>query len=357
MTKMKTIRFLVIAMFVLLLCICLNSALTNIHTNVGKLVFNCFYAEKEDTIDGVYLGSSATYRFWNPARAYGKEGISVFCFATPSQPIVLYRSLIEEVEKTQDPKVYIMELRDAMRSADRMREINIRRVTDNMKQSLTRIQAIHAGLAFAEKGDNEVSLNKAAYYLPLTRYYYGERTLEDISMKELLLEKPQSPAKGFFLGAGSYKERPQEKPAYSAKLQPLKPESREAMEELLSYCDTLDAEVLFVLSPYAEQDAHVMGMMKELARMVQASGYPMLNFNTKKLAKRIGINWNTDYYDKRHMNLSGAQKYTDYFSKYLKKHYNLADHRSDAAYESWNEAYAYYLEFVREKGSASGKNR
>ncbi len=349
MTKKKMVRLAAIVAFLPLFCVGLDSVLANAHTNVGKLAFNGFYAEEENTLDGVYLGSSAAYRFWNPTRAYETEGISVFCLATPSQPIVLYPSLIEEVEKTQSPQVYVLELRDALRSADRMRGINIRRVTDNMKQSATRMQAIDAGLAFAEQGDNEVNLNKAAYYVPLTRYFYGKSTLGDASIKELLLEKPQSPTKGFFLGAGSHKSRSQEEPVYSKDLQPLEPESRDAMEELLAYCATLDAEVLFVLSPYAEQDAQVMGMMNALVQLVEESGYPILNFNTKKLAEELGIDWSRDYYNQRHMNLLGAQKYTDYLADYLVAHYDLEDHRSDAAYASWDEAYGYYLEFAKEK--------
>lgn len=69
---------------------------------------------------------------------------------------------------------------------------------------------------------------------------------------------------------------------------------------------------------------------------------------------QIGIDWSTDTYDEGdHLNLEGAKKMTGYVARYLIKEHELADHRNDPAYESWNELYlAYEKEAVRMKGTA-----
>lgn len=55
------------------------------------------------------------------------------------------------------------------------------------------------------------------------------------------------------------------------------------------------------------------------------------------------VNYDTDCRDiNSHLNLSGAYKVTDYMGDYLMENYELADHREDPAYSSWNDNYESY---------------
>ena len=38
-----------------------------------------------------------------------------------------------------------------------------------------------------------------------------------------------------------------------------------------------------------------------------------------------------------HLNLSGAERVTEYLGRFLSDHFRLADHRADAAYDGWEK--------------------
>ncbi len=52
-----------------------------------------------------------------------------------------------------------------------------------------------------------------------------------------------------------------------------------------------------------------------------------------------------DWYDKSgHLNAAGGKKVTEYLGQYIMKHYDIEDHRGNAAYEFWNDDYLKYVE-------------
>ena len=62
----------------------------------------------------------------------------------------------------------------------------------------------------------------------------------------------------------------------------------------------------------------------------------------------MGLDPATDFYNKKHVNVRGAEKYTKFFADYLTKKYELVDHREDSVYEPWWELYKEsYLLYTR----------
>ena len=75
-------------------------------SDANRQTFKAFYAEENNTIDVMYLGTSASNRYFINPKAYHDEGISSFTIATMGMPLFFVPDLIEEVEKTQDPNLY-----------------------------------------------------------------------------------------------------------------------------------------------------------------------------------------------------------------------------------------------------------
>ncbi|MCQ4635260.1 hypothetical protein NE619_00755 [Anaerovorax odorimutans] len=345
MTKRDGVRSIIFLLICLIAFVGLNKSFSLSQSDENRRVLNTFYAEKENSLDGIYLGSSAANRFWNAPLAYNETGIAVFDLATSGQPMVLYKYLIEEAEKTQDPKVYIMELREVTESLDKIEEVGIRRATDSMHFNLNRIKAINAAVDYAEGWDNGVDTEKLNYYFPIIKYH-GRWQGGDLTTKDLLQLNRMQETKGFFVSkARSLKQEPQKPPVYTTQTEPLYKEAEELLNDLMDYCDTLDAEVLFVFSPYSEQVAEEVGRINQTVKLVQERGYEVINFNTKEMNEELGIDWSKDCYDPRHLNMLGSEKYTKYLAEYLAEHYDLPDHRGDKDYESWDEAYDFYAEF------------
>jgi hypothetical protein len=59
---------------------------------------------------------------------------------------------------------------------------------------------------------------------------------------------------------------------------------------------------------------------------------------------KIGIEYDKDTFDGGlHLNLSGAEKFTEYFGEILSNEFNLPDHRSDEEYSRiWQEKVDFY---------------
>jgi len=62
--------------------------------------------------------------------------------------------------------------------------------------------------------------------------------------------------------------------------------------------------------------------------------------------QEAGISFETDFCDRRHLNVHGGIKFTEYVSKYLIEHYGFEDKRGVDGYESWDLAAKTYDEKI-----------
>jgi len=317
-------------------------------------LFDGFYSEQEDTIDGVYLGTSAANRYWIPSDAFEKYGMTVYNLGTASQPLVLTKYLMKEVQKTQDPKLYIVELRSALEEPDGFSETFIRRVTDNMKLSFNRMDAINAALKYASKGNNTVTQDRSSYYLSFLKYH--ARWDGDIDLFDLTAIETRTRYKGYWTSTGkTLRTEPQTEVARTSAAGSMNEYTEDVLKDLLDYCDSLDADVMFVVSPYYPDSLTEQYVLNDAAKIVKSRGYPVLELNTSEKMKEIGLSGATDFYNSRHVNWYGATKFTAYMTEYIHKHYDLADHRKQKKYESWNQAAGRLkarIEKIKEKNDA-----
>ena len=102
-----------------------------------------FYAEDRDSLDVVGFGSSALYRYLNSPLLWKQQGITSYGIATAAQPVYVIPSLIDEVEKTQSPQLYIIETRRFTDTDNEViKENRLRQIADNMKVSWNRFKMV-----------------------------------------------------------------------------------------------------------------------------------------------------------------------------------------------------------------------
>lgn len=359
--KMKGRRkaFMRILLFMAVLCLLLMYLVQVFglaNSDLNKKIFKAFYAEKENTVDAVYMGTSATNRYFISLMAYDREGIAVFVLATMGMPLFFVPDLIEEVEKTQNPKLYIIELRWVLNNSESMTDAHIRRVTDSMKYSHTRKEAIARAMEFTKDTDGElgdITHDPVDYRLSFLKYH-NRLAAGDLGIGDILLFNSKNKTKGYVASKKTTEVVSQKKAVYSNDRQRLCEEAELVLEEVLDYCDKLeDKEVLFVLSPYSVTKSES-EKFNSAVDMVSARGYDVVNFNTEEMAEKLDLNWKQDFYNRKHVNYRGAEKYTKYLAKYIKDNYSLSDRRGDAQYESWAKAYDYYLNYISEHKDEKG---
>lgn len=96
------------------------------------------------------------------------------------------------------------------------------------------------------------------------------------------------------------------------------------LTELLEFCKVQDVEVMFVLSPIAIITKESEAKYNTIGDIVSAYGYNFIN--TNDYYEEIGLDFSKDFYNTRHVNLFGAEKYTAFLEKYIKENYDLPDH-------------------------------
>lgn len=102
-----------------------------------------FYAEEEDSLDVVVMGSSSAYRYFNSMTLWEEYGIASYNFTTPGQSCFIYEYLIDEALKTQDPEVIVIEVRRFTKCKDKAQgEGRWPLIVNNMKYSWNRMKLI-----------------------------------------------------------------------------------------------------------------------------------------------------------------------------------------------------------------------
>ena len=323
----------IIAALVLVFDSCLGFA----DASRSNTVFDEFYAQEENSVDCIYFGSSVTQRAYVVPVAYKEHGVRAYSIACGTQPFVLTKYLMEEAQKTQDPKLFIVELKGVCKSPDDLWDAAYRRVIDNMKYSLTRVDAIKAMERFAAnaKEDTGVDETGLSYYFPIIKYHTRWNPSKQPNYFNNIYY-----FNGYSLDGGlSFKIRERHTLEYDEHTDPIDPVMEESLNELLDYCDTLEnAKVLFVIAPYESSELG-MGKLNYAKNIVEGRGYECLNFLPIEKREELGLKDNTSYYNKEHLNYYGSLKYTEYLTSYIMENYGITDRRGQDGSGSWEEAY------------------
>lgn len=294
-----------------------------------------FYAEKENTIDMIMVGSSPVYPYYSAPKLYGELGIASYPLSTNNQRPKAIKYLLKEAQKTQDPSLFLIELRMFTMPDEEWEDTMVftRGVTDNMKYSLNRVQAINALVSDKKE--------RYTYYFDIFKYHSNWKTMVMPSQLACWRYEKAHPLKGLEIKPGV---GPAEWTDYAAVTQKKEPAAEQiaVLEDLLRYIDETGKDALFLISPYVmEEDARL--QFNDLIDRIEEAGYPVLDLN--RHIDEIGLDFSTDFYDYgSHVNALGEAKCTAFLGSYLEEHYDLPDRRGQAGYESWDAAYRLYQE-------------
>lgn len=148
--------------------------------------------------------------------------------------------MMQEVEKTQDPKLFIVEIRWTFKSAKSMGDAGLRRVSDSMKFSKNKIDMINAAVGFSAHADNSVSQNKVEYYFSFLKYH-DRWSAGNLESDDILLRNLESECKGFLLTKDSFEIEKESEAEYTDDVKALDTYTEDVLYDLLDYCDSQEA--------------------------------------------------------------------------------------------------------------------
>ncbi len=289
-----------------------------------------YYEEPKETIDITFVGPSSVYVDFNPTLAFNLYGYTTGLLSDGSQPIASTKYLIKDAQKYQNSKLYIVDLAISMHNLLGFTPEDMRRTLDSMNFSFNRIDAINHVLRYTHMRKS----NYLNYYFSFFQYHgaWKNITKQNFSERTNLY-------KGYLFSGKKVYPREDFKWNKEVRLWVPKP-NEEIIIDLVQYLKQENINVLFVISPtgYSRDD---MGGLNVVKDMLKENGFEVINFYE---LEDFDIDFATDFFDERHLNVDGATKYTLYLSKYLKEHYDLPDHRNDPTYSSWNGEYNRFKE-------------
>lgn len=294
----------------------------------GEETYKIFYNLPKDSVDVVLIGPSGIkYSYLAPV-AYETSGISSYPLANSGAPFSSTKHVIIEAEKTQNPKVYVIDLRKVCDESES--PILIHGVADSFKWSKNRFDAVTTML---KKFEGE-KINKLEYYFPFSQNHqrWNELSKYDFAINENLIMGCILQDNADEIPALSQDER-------QVSEQPFGEYPLQVLNDFLDFCDTLDAQVLFVQTPHA--DAEKLGKFRYAENIIAARGYEVLDANLH--LTEMNYDFKHDNIDPKHSSVHGAVKYTTWLSEKLKLKYNLPSHKNDEKYKFWGSEYDRFL--------------
>ena len=352
MTKKQSIRAFLFVLFTLLLIWWLDHTFRAYPSEQNIRIsrrFQEMYTDKENTWDGIIVGSSNGDRAWAAPLAWEEYGMTLYPMTVDGNAFALIPNVIEEVLKRQDLSYVLVELHGLSDANIQPDPSRIRWVTDQLKRSANWLDAIDKGMDYLEKyapetipgGDSHMF--RLSLYLPFLQFH-SRVTSDELTAEDIFYG--QTDMKGVFDAKWSYYTRHETLTA-NENTPDASEQQKELLDELFAYCEKKDLQLLF-FNVKTNLDDETEESINAAASYCEEHGYSVLNLNDSICLQESGLNGDEDYYDRNHLNARGARKFTEYLSAWLQEELEIADHRQEEGYESWEEAAQNYDRWYEE---------
>lgn len=264
----------------------------------------CIYGiqrEPAESIDVLVLGDSLSLSSVSPMSLWKKYGYTSYVCGQPGQKMNEAEELLSIALKSQKPRVVILETNALFCDRLKGRDLN------DMIEAL---------------------LN---YHIPVFR---GHDVWKTLVMDKDFTEENYPRYKGFAFRCAV---KPYKKGPYmneTDRTEEIPDKNLIHMRRIMDMCRERGAELILLAVPSPAN--YTYERHNAIVEFAGEHGLKYIDLNT--CSDEIGINWSTDFLDRGdHLNLSGAERVTEYLGRFLSDHFRLADYRADAAYDGWEK--------------------
>lgn len=301
----------------------------------GNLVRE-YYKEKTDH-EVIFIGDCEVFSNISPITLWEKYGITSYIRGSAQQLIWQSYYLLEETLTMEKPKVVVYNVL-AMEYNEPQKEAYNRLTLDGMKMSRSKMGAIQASMMEEE--------DLITYIFPILRYHSRWSELGREDFKYLFAREK--------ISHNGYLMRVDVKPAGMIPKARALPNyqfgenSYRYLDRITKLCKENGIQLILMKSPsiypywYKEWDEQMVQYAKE-------NNLTYINF--LEHSDEMGLDFSKDTYDGGlHLNLSGAEKFSDYFGRYLSKNCNLLDMRKRSEYKKvWDEKVKFYYTMEKDQ--------
>lgn len=288
------------------------------------LPIKTFYEQEKDTVDVLIVGSSHSYSNFRPHILWNNFGYSSYVLGASIQPLWNSYYYIEEALKTQTPEVIILEGYRLAETKEYTTPYYAIKSTYGMKWSKTKLESMITSFKPEEL---------SSYLFEFTNYHsrYGDLSKNDfVDFDYNLFYKYY---KGELNKTETCELKTPDIDSFEKKEKKLSTKTEEYYIKILELAKEHNIPLVTIVAPYSIPQSEY-GYYLYAEKIAESYGMPFINAN--ELYDEIGIDFTCDFSDEYgHLSSSGADKFTDYVGKFLRKNYTLTDRRGDEKYESW----------------------
>ena len=318
MKHVKNILSVLVVVAGLALCIHKVSPIVRpIDTDGAYSQIETLHSLPENSLEVIVYGSSHAFRGLRPMEMYEKYGIGAYNYAWHWQKINTTELFLEDSLLEQKPKVALVETYHAaevVEDTDIKAEVFYSRYVHNEKAKKRYMRRCMGSKPSLDR--------RLSYFMPFALFHDNWSNLNAQSYKGL---QPGG-SDGLRRSMGfRYTDEVQEIEIYGYHPEDQKSfndQALQVLDEMVEVCKANDIALVFYVAPMSYAYEYSDAMEQYAAE----NGCAFLDLT--KNYEEVGLDGKTDYFDKGHLNISGATKVADYVGKYLKENYDLTDMRT-----------------------------
>ncbi len=294
-----------------------------------------YYAEAGGH-DVIFVGDCEIYESFVPAVMWEEYGISSYLRGSAQQLVWQSYYLLQETFRYETPKAVVFNVL-ALKYGVPQNEAFNRMTLDGMRWSRAKIDAIRASMT-----EEEQFLD---YVFPLLRYHSRITELTGDDFKYAFSDLPTVSHSGYLMQTGILPMTETVDSGRNLSDYTLPATAMDYLERMRLLCEANGSELILVKAPtnswaywwYDEWEEQIDAYAAEKG---------LCYYNFIPLADEMGIDWQTDTYDRgAHLNVYGAEKLSRYFGELLQANHGIADRRDDAELSrAWAERLTSYHE-------------
>ena len=271
-----------------------------------------FHSLPENSIEVIAYGSSHAWKGLEIMEMYREYGIAAYNYGCNWQHLNTTELFVHDSLRTQSPKVILIEtyrVSALLNDRDINGEIFYTREIPDSKEKKEYLEQCFEGKI----------ARYLSYYVPLFAFHenWSEIKTENF-MKNCAVDDYFS-TKGFDASDEVKEVELEDFTTFEQK--DIHDDAKDILNDILEECQKKDIEIIFFTVPYEGNYAYA-DAMKAYA---EENDCVYINFFEK--IEEIGLDCNTDFQDRGHLNTSGAKKIANYLGQYIVENYNVTDMR------------------------------
>ena len=259
-----------------------------------------FYNSPEDEYDVMFFGSSNTYCSFNPLVIWKETGVKSYVFATQQQPLWATYYYMKDAFKRQTPDIAVLDVFMASRDEEYSEEGVSYTFCDNMPFSMDKVRLARIS---APKG------KRLGLVLRFLKYHSRWNEVSDVDFA-YRRENMHDYSKGFYMLTSHCNDAEHIDVSGVKESVPLSEKNREYLDKIIALCKEKNVRLMLVKTPpnITEEGKKYYNTVEKIA---EENGVEFVDYNL--LYDEMGFDLATDFFDKRHLNVYGAEKFTEYF--------------------------------------------